>query len=96
VPTLVLGYERQITGRTNLNLQGYVSPSLYSHAETELRELRATKYQMTLGVRHRVRGHVWTASITENLQNVNNTPDIGFQLGYAYVPRLSRRSIEEL
>jgi len=96
VPTLVLGYERRLTTRTNLNLQGYVSPSLYSHAETELQELRATKYQMTLGVRHRVQSHVWTVSITENLQNVNNTPDIGFQLGYAYVPRLSRRSIEEL
>jgi hypothetical protein len=92
VPTLVLGYERRLTARTNLNLQGYISPSLYSRAETELRELRATKYQMTLGVRHRVQSHVWTVSITENLQNVNNTPDIGFQLGYAYVPRLSRRS----
>jgi len=47
-------------------------------------------------MRHRVLSHVWTVSITENLQNVNNTPDIGFLLGYAYVPRLSRRSIEEL
>jgi Protein of unknown function (DUF3187) len=95
VPTLVLGYERRLTSRTNLNLQGYISPSLYSRAETELRELRATKYQMTLGVRHRVQSHVWTVGITENLQNVNNTPDISFQLGYAYVPRLSRSSIEE-
>ena len=96
VPTLVLGYERVLTARTNLNLQGYISPSLYSRAETELRELRATKYQMTLGVRHRVQHHVWTVAITENLQNVNNTPDIGFQLGYAYVPRLSRPPIDDL
>lgn len=90
VPTLVLGYELRLTARTNLNLQGYISPSLYSRAETDLEELRATKYQMTLGVRHRVQTHVWTVSITENLQNVNNTPDIGFQIGYAWVPRFSR------
>ncbi len=95
VPTLVLGYERILTARTNINLQGYISPSLYSPAETELRELRATKYQMTLGVRHRVQSHVWTVSITENLQNVNNTPDIAFQIGYAWVPRFSRASVEE-
>ena len=90
VPTLVLGYELRLTERTNLNLQGYVSPSLYSKHETDLRELRANKYQATLGLRHRVENHVWTIGITENLQNVNNTPDIGFQVGFAYVPRFSR------
>lgn len=86
VPTLVIGYERRLTARTNINLQGYISPSMYSVRETELQELRATKYQMTFGLRHRVASHVWTLGITENLQNVNNTPDIGFQLGYAFVP----------
>ena len=25
--------------------------------------------------------------ITENLQNLNNTPDIGFQMGFAWVPK---------
>ena len=87
VPTLVLGYERRLTARTNINLQGYMSPSMYTARETGLKELRATKYQMTLGLRHRVASHLWTVGITENLQNVNNTPDIGFQLGYAFVPR---------
>ena len=86
VPTLIIGYERRLTARTNLNLQGYISPSLYSRDETDLDELRSTKYQMTLGLRHRVRNHVWTLGITENLQNINNTPDIGFQLGFAWVP----------
>lgn len=90
VPTLVVGYERQLTARTNLNLQGYVSPTLYSREETGLRELRATKYQATLGVRHRVNSHVWTFGLTENLQNINNTPDMSFQIGYAYVPRFAR------
>ena len=87
VPTLVLGFERRVTARTNINLQGYISPSMYSSRETGLQELRATKYQMTLGLRHRVASHLWTVGITENLQNVNNTPDIGFQVGYAFVPR---------
>jgi hypothetical protein len=91
VPTLVLGYERRLTARTNLNLQAYVSPSLYSGWETDLPELRSTKYQMTLGFRHRVENHVWTFGITENLQNINNTPDIGFQVGYAWVPRFASR-----
>jgi hypothetical protein len=90
VPTLVLGYELLLTERTNINLQGYVSPALYSRDETDLRELRANKYQVTLGLRHRVDNHVWTLGITENLQNINNTPDIGFQLGFAYVPRFAR------
>lgn len=90
VPTLVLGYERNLTARTNVNLQGYISPSLYSRSETGLHELLATKYQMTLGLRHRVDNHVWTVGITENLQNVNNTPDVSFQVGYAFVPRFQR------
>ena len=89
VPTLVIGVERKLTTQTNINLQGYISPSLYSKHETDLRELRATKYQMTLGLRHRVDDHVWTVGITENLQNINNTPDLGFQIGYAWVPRFA-------
>lgn len=90
VPTLVVGYERRLTAHTNVNLQAYVSPSMYRSWETELPELRSTKYQMTLGMRHRVDNHVWTLGITENLQNINNTPDLGFQVGYAWVPRFSR------
>jgi hypothetical protein len=90
VPTLVVGYELRLTERTNINLQGYMSPTLYSDRETDLRELHANKYQATLGLRHRVDNHVWTFGITENLQNVNNTPDIGFQVGFAWVPRIAR------
>jgi len=26
--------------------------------------------------------------VTENLQNLNNTPDVGFQIGFAWVPRM--------
>jgi Protein of unknown function (DUF3187) len=86
VPTLVFGYERVLGERTNLNLQGNVSTSIYSHRQTDLDELLGTKYQLTLGIRHRLERALLSFGITENLQNLNNTPDISAQLGVAYVP----------
>ncbi|MET0535434.1 MAG: DUF3187 family protein, partial [Steroidobacter sp.] len=86
IPTLIFGYERMLTARTNVNLQGYISKSVYSHDDTDLDELLGQKYQLSLGLRHRMRNFLVTFGITENLQNINNTPDIGFQLGVAWVP----------
>lgn len=88
VPTLVLGYERRLSSDTHMILQGYVSPSIYSRNETDLSELLATKYQLSLGVYHRMGSGVMSFAITENLQNINNTPDIGLQLGWAHSPAL--------
>jgi hypothetical protein len=86
IPTLVVGYERVMTERTNLNLQGYASTSVYSRNQTDLKELLEEKYQLSLGFRHR-REHVLISfAVTENLQNINNTPDIGFQLGLTWLP----------
>jgi hypothetical protein len=86
IPTLVFGYERVLTDRTNLNLQLYASTSVYSREQTDLDELLEEKYQLSLGFRHR-RDHLLISfAVTENLQNINNTPDIGFQLGVAWVP----------
>ena len=87
-PTVVLGWERILTDRTNLNLQGYASRSVYRRADTDLDELLNDKFQLSLGVRHRFDCCVASFAITENLQNLNNTPDIGFQAGFAWVPRL--------
>jgi len=87
VPTLILGYEYKLTDRTNLNLQGYLSQSVYSHEQTDLDELTGAKYQVSLGVRHRIERFLLSFAITENLQNYNNTPDIGVQLGLAYIPK---------
>jgi hypothetical protein len=86
VPTLVVGYERVLTEKTNINLQAYVSRSVYSREQTDLDELLEEKYQVSLGLRHRISRALISFGITENLQNVNNTPDIGVQLGIAYLP----------
>jgi hypothetical protein len=86
VPTLILGYEYALTANTNLNLQAYASRSVYSRAQTDLRDLLADKYQLTAGFRHRIDDVVVTFGLTENVQNLNNTPDIGFQLGFVWLP----------
>ncbi|HEV7608231.1 MAG TPA: DUF3187 family protein [Steroidobacteraceae bacterium] len=88
VPTIVVGWERQMTARTNLNLQGYASKSVYRRAQTDLDELLSDKYQLSLGFRHRFDCCVVSFAATENLQNLNNTPDVGFQMGFAWVPRM--------
>ena len=87
VPTLIFGYEYAMTGTTNLNVQAYISESVYTHRQTDLDELLGEKYQVSIGLRHRSNNMLFTFGITENLQNFNNTPDIGFQLGFAYVPK---------
>lgn len=87
IPTLIFGYERKLTANTNVNLQGYISTSVYSHDQTDLDELLGEKFQVSLGVRHRIERFLISFAVTENLQNVNNTPDIGVQLGLAYIPR---------
>lgn len=89
IPTLVLGYEYKLTARTNVNLQAYASTSVYSHDQTDLDELTGNKYQYSIGLRHRWDSMIFTFGFTENVQNINNTPDIGLQLGFAYVPHLS-------
>jgi hypothetical protein len=86
VPTVVLAYEYALTANTNVTLQGYASTSVYSRSETDLPELLGNKYQLTAGVRHRRGDVVLSFGITENVQNINNTPDVAFQLGVIWLP----------
>jgi len=88
IPTVVIGWERQMSARTNMNLQAYASKSVYRPAQTDLDELLSDKFQMSLGVRHRFDCCLATFAITENLQNLNNTPDVGFQLGFAWISKI--------
>ncbi len=86
VPTVILGYEFKWTQRTHLNLQVYASKSVYSHRQTDLDELLGTKYQYHIGLRHLRENWLWTLGFNENVQNINNTPDVGLQLGLAWIP----------
>jgi hypothetical protein len=88
LPTLVLGYELRVAPRTSVILQGYVSDSVYEREQTDLHELLATKFQMSAGVHHRWGAHLISFALTENLQNINNTPDVGIQLGWSFNPAL--------
>jgi len=90
VPTYILGYEYSVSQKTNIVAQYYVSPSVFTHEDTDLEGLLKTKYQISIGVRHRVDASVWTFAITENMRNFDNTPDIGFQIGWAYSPAFMR------
>jgi hypothetical protein len=72
-------------------VQAYTSKSVYSKQDTNLADLTNTKYQYSLGVRHRIKDYLLTFGFTENVQNINNTPDIGYQLGFAYVPHRARQ-----
>ncbi len=85
---MVVGWEHQPSGRTNLNVQGYASHSVYRRAQTDLDELLKDKFQLSVGARHRFDNVIVSFAVTENLQNLNNTPDVGFQLGFGWVPRL--------
>jgi hypothetical protein len=86
LPTMVVGYEYRMTPRTNVILQGYVSRSVYEEEQTDLNELVGTKYQISAGVHHRRGGQLFTFALTENIQNINNTPDIGLQMGWSFNP----------
>lgn len=84
VPTAILGYEVRATPQTNLLAQLYLSRGAFTSRETDLKELRGMKVQLSLGLRHRLEGMHLTASLTENLVKFNNTPDIGLQLGLGF------------
>ncbi|MGB7739017.1 MAG: DUF3187 family protein [Steroidobacteraceae bacterium] len=84
LPALVAGYELRLTSRTHSIVQFYASPSVYSGEQTNLDELLATKYQLSLGLRHHRGKHLFTFAVTENIGSLQNTPDISLQFGWVY------------
>jgi hypothetical protein len=89
IPTLIVGYEFKWTAHTNLNLQAYLSQGVYGHRQTDLDELVGKKYEYSFGLRHRRDHWVYSFGFDENFHNVNNTPDVGLQLGVAWIPSLA-------
>jgi uncharacterized protein DUF3187 len=84
IPTLIVGYSYGITHYTSVILQGYASESVVQN--TDIQELSATKYQVSLGLQSRTKNVLWSLALTENVSHFGNTPDIGAQLGLAYMP----------
>ena len=83
VPTLTTAYEVGLTGHTNFILQLYASESALR--DTTIEEIRANKYQASLGLRSH-HGHlIYAFAVTENLGNFENTPDVGVSLTLAWV-----------
>jgi hypothetical protein len=85
IPTLIAGYSFGLTRRTSLILQGYASRSVVQHSTIDA--LTDDKFQLSLGVQSRRQNLLWSFAITENISNFENTPDIGLQLGLAYMPK---------
>ncbi|HLS81468.1 MAG TPA: DUF3187 family protein [Steroidobacter sp.] len=85
IPTLIAGYSYGLTPRTSLIVQGYASPSVVQHSSLD--ELTDDKFQVSLGVQTRTQNWLWSFAVTENVSNLSNTPDIGVQLGAAYMPK---------
>jgi hypothetical protein len=84
IPTLLLGYGFGITHATTAIVQAYASRSTVQN--TDIEELTADKYQLSLGLQQRVGSVLWSLAVTENISNFSNTPDIGGQLALAYFP----------
>lgn len=84
IPTLIMGYSYGLTHHTSVILQGYASESVVQ--DTEIDQLSANKYQLSLGLQSRSKNFLWSLALTENVSNFANTPDIGAQLGLAYMP----------
>jgi hypothetical protein len=84
IPTIIAGYSFGLTAQTSLILQGYASRSVIE--DTTLEELKEDKFLLSLGLQARGKNILWNLAVTENVSNFNNTPDIGVQLGLAYMP----------
>jgi hypothetical protein len=83
VPTLTAAYEVALKAHASFILQLYASESALR--DTTIAEIRANKYQASLGLRSR-RGHfVYAFAVTENVANFENTPDVGASLTLAWV-----------
>jgi hypothetical protein len=85
IPTLIIGYSFGLTQRTSVILQGYASRSVIQN--TDIDELTEEKYQLSLGLQSRRRNVLWSFAVTENISNFGNTPDVGVQIGIAYMPK---------
>lgn len=72
-----------VTHNTNVILQLYASESAVR--DTSIEEIKANKYQASLGLRSRRGNLVYGFAVTENVANYQNTPDVGVSLTLAWI-----------
>ena len=85
IPTIIGGYGYGLTHNLNMILQAYASRSVIQ--ESTVDELTENKYQLSLGLQARTPNVLWNFALTENVSNFGNTPDVGLQIGIAYMPK---------
>ncbi|HKV08072.1 MAG TPA: DUF3187 family protein [Thermoanaerobaculia bacterium] len=83
VPTVTAAYEVGLTRHTSAILQLYASEGAVR--ETSIEEIKANKYQASLGLRTRRGPLVYGFAVTENVANFQNTADIGMSLTLAWL-----------
>jgi Protein of unknown function (DUF3187) len=83
IPTLTVAYEVGVTPHTSAILQLYASESAIR--DTPIAEIKANKYQASLGLRSRRGRLVYGFAVTENVANFQNTPDVGVTLTLAWI-----------
>src|SRR5262249_29946499 len=90
VPTTVVAWEFGLGHQVNGIIQLYVSPSVVR--DTDLDELKATKYLTSLGLQGVAKKTwIWRLALTENLLTFENTADIAATFSFAKVfPAKSR------
>lgn len=81
IPTAVLAYEFKIKGKVNGIMQLYASPSVVK--DTDLNELKSTKFLASLGLQAETHSWFWRFALTENVFNFENTADIAVTLSIA-------------
>lgn len=84
VPALNLAWEHRLGDGVNMVMQLNASRSVFRDGGADP-ELTGEAYQASIGLRHRVEQVVWSFALTENLVNFNNTADLGFHVGFAWV-----------
>jgi len=83
VPSVTFAWEFGLGRTVNGIIQLYSSPSVIK--DTDLDELKATKYLTSLGIQGLVKTWVWRLALTENLLTFENTADIAATLSVAKV-----------
>ena len=79
IPSATFAWEHRLEEGLTSVLQVSAARSMFK-GETDP-ELAAAQYQLSAGLRWRAGDMHYTAAITENVVNFQNTPDIGFHLG---------------